>query len=89
MLKFLFFLVVIYLFLRFMGRYIIPWLVRRYIKKTQQKFYKQNPDADPGYQQKKKKKEGEVNIKTGKKKSDQKNDDELGEYVDYEEIDDE
>lgn len=88
MLKFLFFIIVIYFLFRFLGRYILPWLIKRYIKKSQQKFYKQNPEADPGFQKKQKKKEGDVNIKTGKKKKHNQEKEELGEYVDYEEIDD-
>lgn len=88
MLKFLFFIVIIYLFFRFLGRYILPWLIKRYIKKTKKKFYQQNFGADPGFQKKQKKSEGKINIKTGKKKKKDKRDDGLGEYVDYEEIDD-
>ena len=90
MLKFLFFIAIIYLFFRLLGRYILPWLVKRYIKKTKKKFYQQNFGTDPGFQkkQKQKKSEGKINIKTEKKKKKDKRDDGLGEYVDYEEIDD-
>ena len=65
-------------------RYGLPWLMGRYVKKQQEKFY-QGFDQTGGntYQ----KKEGEIKIKQPRNKS--KNDEgDFGEYVDFEDIND-
>jgi hypothetical protein len=75
-----------YLFLLFF-RYIVPYLLKRHIRKTQEKYYGSGPDVN----NKEKKKEGNVNIDyvPGKEKKNAKNKgDDLGEFVDYEEIED-
>ena len=59
----------------------MPWIVKRYMKKFQNKFYEQNPNARP----KEKKEEGKVNVDYAPKKD--KNSDNIGEYVDYEDVD--
>ncbi len=88
--KFLIIIILLYVFFRLLGRYILPWLVKRYVKKAQKDFFQRNPGAEPEYKDRQKRKEGEVNVKSGphsaKKGS---NDDKLGDYVDFEEVDDE
>jgi len=81
MLRFLLWLIVFYILYRILVRYVFPFLVRYFVKSSQEKFYRENPNI-------KKKKEGDVSIDymPGKdKKSNKEN--ELGEYVDYEELD--
>lgn len=64
-------------------RYGLPWLMGRYVKKQQEKFYQGfNQAGGNAYQ----KKEGEVKIKQPRKKS-KKDDGDFGEYVDFEDID--
>ncbi|MEE4259004.1 MAG: DUF4834 family protein [Bacteroidales bacterium] len=64
-------------------RYGLPWLMGRYVKKQQEKFYQGFDQSGRNAQQKK---EGEVKIKQPRKKS-KKDDDDFGEYVDFEDID--
>ncbi|MFW6227455.1 MAG: DUF4834 family protein [Bacteroidota bacterium] len=88
--KFLIIAILLYVFFRLLGHYILPWMVKRYVKKAGKDFFERNPDADPEYRNKKKKREGEINVKYGSgtaKKSGK--DDNLGDYVDFEEIDEE
>ena len=75
--------ILLYYFFVVVIRYVIPWLFRRQVKKAQERFYGQ---AGPDPQ---KKRQGEVNFdydSSGKGRK--KKDDDLGEYVDYEEIKD-
>ncbi len=58
-------------------------MARNYVKKAQDKFYQQNPNIDP---EEAKRREGEVKVKSRPQKSSSKKD-ELGDYVDFEEID--
>ena len=80
MLKFIFWIVIFYIIYRVLIRYVFPFLLRYFLKNSQEKFYKQNPNI-------KRKKNGEVSIDYMPEK-DIKRDKEnkLGEYVDYEEI---
>lgn len=66
-------------------RYVFPWLLKRYIRKTQEKFYGKSSQQGKS---KKQKKEGEVNIDYVPEDEKKKKDSDLGEYVDYEEIED-
>ena len=68
--------------LRILGRYILPILLKRYIKKKQSQFNQQFNQQDSPAE-----KEGEVSIKTKPKKSKTDTND-IGEYVDFEEVDD-
>ena len=66
-------------------RYILPWLIMHYLEKQQDKFT--NDFYGPGEE---KKKEGEIKIKTKPNPKRGKRDDKtFGEYIDFEEIDDE
>lgn len=82
--KFLLVILLIYLVFRFVTRTLLPYFVKRYVNKAQQNFYQQNPNTDP---QEAKRKEGEVNIKEKPQSSGRKKE-ALGDYVDFEELDD-
>ena len=74
-------LAAVYLGFRLVFRYLIPLLLARFVKNQQSKFYdqfggqNQETSNDP---------EGKVRVKTKSKPSNSKKD--LGEYVDYEEV---
>ncbi|MBT7726355.1 MAG: DUF4834 family protein [Flavobacteriales bacterium] len=80
--RFLFWFFLISYILRILGRYIFPILLKRYINKKQSQFNQQFNQQDSTLE-----KEGEVSIKTKPKKSKTDTDD-MGEYVDFEEVDD-
>lgn len=79
-----FFLIIIllYLFFRLFAAYLGPWLVRRFLKRVQRKFYEQNPhfNQEPEY------KKGKVSIHKTKDTKDNDIPPDLGEYIDYEEV---
>ncbi len=81
--KFLLIVLFIYLGFRIFTRTILPYFVKRYVHKAQEKFYNQNPDVNPDDA---KRKEGEVNVKSRPQNQNRKTD-ELGDYVDFEEVD--
>ncbi len=85
LLNFFIVIVLLYIFFRVLGRYILPYLVKRYINKQKEKFYRQSP-----YYKKKEeetKKDNDIHIKDISEEGKRKKDD-LGEYVDFEEMDD-
>jgi len=82
--KFLFFIGIIYLILRFIGRYVFPFLIKRFVNKAQKNFYSQQQAHNNNSQQDQK--EGEVNIKYNKQNQSKSDKDKLGDYVDFEEI---
>ncbi len=63
-------------------RYLLPWFIRKQFNKAREGFYE---DARSRQEHKK---EGDMNIRYKKDNEHKKKDDELGEYVDYEEIKD-
>ncbi len=74
------FFILLYYLAKLFFRYVLPWLLRRYVKKQQEKFgqneWKQ--DTPP---------EGEIKIKrTTRTKP--KDDGEFGEYIDFEDVND-
>ncbi len=84
LLRFIIFFIIIY-FIFLSIRYIVPFLIKHFIKRSENKFYKQNRDF-------KRKKQGEVSIdyvpeKEKEKENKNKKDSDLGEYIDYEDID--
>ncbi len=80
--RFFFWFFLISYILRILGRYIFPILLKRYINKKQSQFNHQFNQQDSTLEN-----EGKVSIKTKPKKS--KNDtNDMGEYVDFEEVDD-
>ena len=88
MLEFLLTVILIFLLLgyafRLFFRYGLPWLMGRYMKSQQQKFY-------DGFDQKagnsRDKNEGEVEVKQTRKKT-KKDDNDFGEYIDFEDVED-
>ncbi len=84
LLRFIFVVVLVYYGFKLVARYVMPWVITRFIKKQQEKFNSMNgfPNANHNSTN-----EGEVHIKT-KKSNSAKNDDGFGEYVDFEDVDD-
>lgn len=81
-LRLLFFLIIFWYLARLILRYVFPWILKRFIKKQQDKY---NEYFD-GQQTRK---EGDVEIKVSKPPHENKEKDDFGEYVDFEEIDSE
>jgi hypothetical protein len=79
------FLWVIFIFIGFyygfqlFFRYVLPWLLTRFIKKQQEKFANMNQGRAS---------QDEIRVNTNKKKESTKDDGSFGEYVDFEEIED-
>lgn len=84
LLKFLLIVVFIYLFFRVFSGYIFPWVIQLWLKRFQKRFYDQNPNIrqDKDYQ------EGRVTIKKVKEEEAVNIPDDFGDYVDYEDVDD-
>jgi hypothetical protein len=76
--------ILLYYGFRLFLRYGLPWLLTRHIRKQQQKFYGAN---DQTQENARKRKEGEVKIKNPGNDKKKKKDEEFGEYVDFEEVD--
>lgn len=76
----IFWIILIFYALRLVLRYLLPWLVHRYIRKVQR-----NRDAYNQHQQDQQ--TGEMKVKQGKTET-PKIDPDAGEYVDFEEIKD-
>ena len=71
-------IVIIYYLAKLFARYVLPLLARYFLRRTQKAYQKQY--------QKPKKKMGEMNVEYQPEKKKEMND--LGEYIDYEEIKD-
>ena len=82
LLKFFFWVVFIYLAFRLSAKYLAPYLLKRFLRKTQAKFFDQNPHLN---KEDETQDEGEVSIKSNAQ-SQQGNKNELGEFVEFEEI---
>lgn len=76
------FLLIIYFLAKLFTRYLLPFFLKQYIHKTEQTYKKQRDDYEA-----QKKSEGDISIKTGDNTPKHKTDN-LGEYIDYEEIND-
>ncbi|OPL13479.1 MAG: hypothetical protein AVO34_06320 [Firmicutes bacterium ML8_F2] len=86
-LKFILVLILIWFGFTLFIRYIFPRLLLYWIKRKQKKMMEQM-GLDPDKMNDRKKKEGEVNITPKAGKTKKGSTDELGEYVDFEEVDD-
>lgn len=75
-------IIVLYMVLKLLARFILPWFVKLSLKRFQKRFYEQNPHL----RQEKTDKEGEVTITRIKKEKPEGVPDDLGDYVDYEEV---
>jgi len=84
-LRFIFVVIILYYGFKIVFRYVAPWLLGRFMKKQHDKFNQMNGFENNDYDQSK---EGEVHVK--KKESQKTNniDDEFGEYVDFEDVND-
>lgn len=71
-------IIIVYYLVKLFARYVLPLIARYFIKKSIKNFENQNQANSP--------KNGEVNIKYKPDKT--KSLDNLGEYIDYEEIED-
>lgn len=80
--NFLFWVVVIYVTFRLSARYLAPWLIARFINKTQERFFGQNPHLHPEPEANE---EGEVSVRSTKTEHKHQID-ELGEFVEFEEV---
>ena len=81
LIRFLFWFFLISYFLKLLGRYVFPYLLKRFLKKKQTEFNQQFSQRKSPVEN-----EGEVSIKTKSKKS-KSNTSKLGEYIDFEEVD--
>jgi len=67
---------------RIIAKFLLPYLLKHYLENFKKKFYQQTPNVDPN------RKEGDTNVdfvpvsKTKKAKPTEN----IGEYIDYEEI---
>ena len=82
LLKIIFIFILIYYFFRLVGRYIFPWLLKRFMKNIQNKYQQNAEDTSTPKKQK-----GDININHIPKSKEKKDDDDFGEYVDFEDID--
>ncbi len=78
--KLLLILLVVYLGFKFIGKYVFPIVVKRYVGKFEQKMKEQQQAQEP------KQKVGETLIDK-KPNSDKTSNNDVGEYVDYEDVD--
>ena len=69
-----------YFFLKYLGRILAPFLLKRFTKKMQERFNQQyqNPENQP-------QEEGKVTLEKTKPSTQTKSD-EVGDYVDFEEV---
>ncbi len=83
-LKFIFVVVIIYYAGLLFFKYALPWLLARFIRKQQEKYFQQPPFSNSENPTPK-----SNNQPQGKKKKSSDQGDTFGEYIDYEEIKDE
>ncbi len=85
MLRIIAIFILIYLVFRIVFTFILPWIARWYLKRYRNRFYRDNPDAaEAAERRKEKRKQYPQRDETKKPDTDQ-----LGEYVDFEEVEDE
>ena len=75
------YIVVAYVVVRFIGRVIIPFVIKLLFSKVQKDFQNRQGGFNEPPREK-----GEVRVEGQRKKSDQKKDDDDSEYVDFEEV---
>ena len=84
LLRFLVIVISIYLFFRVLARYVFPWIITIWLKRFQRRFYDQNPHIrkDQDYQ------DGKITIKKVKQEEAANIPDDFGDFVDYEDVED-
>mgnify|MGYP000999990160 CR=1 FL=1 len=80
--KILVIIIAVYLVFRIIARLLLPYLIKRFIEKQKEFFYQHNPHV----RRPSNKKEGEMSIHINTAKRKKENTDNLGEYVDFEDI---
>lgn len=75
-------ILLLYLFFRLFAAYIGPWLIRIFLKRVQRKFFEQNQN----FKQEDEIKKGKVSIRRTKDSKDNEIPPDLGEYIDFEEV---
>jgi hypothetical protein len=83
MLNFLFVILIIYVVIVILFRFVFPFLLKRFVNRLQRNIFNQNNDFQQKEYQSKKK--GDINVDYIPPKSNS-NTNNVGEYVDYEEI---
>ncbi len=76
--------ILIYLIFRILTTWVFPGIVKWYLKRYKDRFYRENPHLRPDEHQKQ---EGDIHIRY-KKDHNRPDSGKIGEYVDYEEIKD-
>jgi len=83
LLRFILIVVLVYYAFKLVAKYVMPWLLTRFIKKQQEKFNNMNgfseQNTNPNF-------EGKVKVKQQPKRK-TRNEDDFGEYVDFEDVD--
>lgn len=74
----------IYLIFRILTTWVFPKIVKWYLNRYKDRFYRENPHLRPDEQQKQ---AGDIHIRYTKNQN-RTDSDKLGEYVDYEEVKD-
>ena len=85
LIKFIFIAIIIYYLFKLVARYLMPYLLTRFVRKTQEKM----SQHQQGGAQEQKKKSGEISVDFVPKDKGKGNPNksELGEYVDFEDVD--
>mgnify|MGYP001401409114 CR=1 FL=1 len=78
MLRLIIIISVLYLIYRLLARYILPYLAKRYVENTKQRFYREQNARQ-------KRSDGEINVDYVPPSSGKINSDGVGEYIDFEE----
>ena len=84
-LRTIFIIILIYYIVRFIGRIMLPFLLKRFVKKAQSNFEHQFKD-ECSQSKSTDAKQGEVEIKIPKKQKGSKPNFDDGEYVDFEDV---
>ena len=82
MVRFLGIVILIYLFFRILGKFILPFIAKSYVNKQKQRYYQENPNATQD-----KERDGEIHIRRAANRK-QKVNPEIGEVVEFEEVED-
>lgn len=89
LIRFALILFITYLVFRILGRYLLPVLLKYFMKRTQNRFYEQNPHLRKEDTKTTTGKEGEIHFEKPNKKKSRKINPDVGEYTDFEEVSDE
>ncbi len=84
-LKFLFFVIIFYYLFKLFSRYVLPYLLSIFIRRAQDEMM---GNGGSKHETRDRKKEGKVSVDFSKGKESKGKKDELGEYIDFEEVED-